>query len=216
MPETTHTFTAPDGLTLPYILHTPPGDRPAAGWPFLLYLHGMGERGADLVRVRIHGIPKVTAADPDFPFLALSPQCPLTADWRTSTPALAALFDHALATLPIDPARVYVTGLSMGGFGTWALGIERADRIAAIAPICGGGDPTRVCALRRVPVWAFHGALDDVVPLELSQVMVDALRGCGGDVRLTVYPDAAHDSWTQTYANPDLYAWLLAQRREST
>jgi len=101
----------------------------------------------------------------------------------------------------------------MGGDGIWALALAAPRRFAAIAPISGVGDPESACALRSVPVWAFHGAVDPVVPLREDQEMVEALRACGGDAKLTVYPDAGHDAWTAAYGDPALYAWLLAHRR---
>jgi len=115
---------------------------------------------------------------------------------------------HVLAQHPTG-----FTPLSMGGFGTWAFALAYPDRCAAIAPICGGGDPARVGAIRHLPVWAFHGAKDTIVPLRRSAEMVTALRQCGGNVRFTVYPDAVHDAWTETYTNPELYAWFLAHTR---
>lgn len=113
----------------------------------------------------------------------------------------------------MDTDRVYVTGLSMGGFGTWALAQEFPDRFAAIAPVCGGGIPYRAGVLRNVPVWAFHGGQDPVISSDYSVAMVDAVNAAGGNARLTIYPDAGHDSYTETYAREDLYEWLLAQRR---
>jgi predicted peptidase len=101
----------------------------------------------------------------------------------------------------------------MGGFGTWGFAAQYPDRFAAIAPICGGGDPASACKLKNTAVWAFHGAKDIVVPLSAQEDMVNALKVCGGNVRFTVYPEAGHDSWTETYANPELYTWLLAHQR---
>ncbi len=120
-----------------------------------------------------------------------------------------------MATHAVDTERIYLSGLSMGGNGTWHFAAAYPDRFAAIAPVCGWGDffagfPERVCLLKQVPVWAFHGAQDTVVPLAGSQVLVDKLQECGGDVRLTIYPDATHDSWTETYDNPELYTWFLS------
>ena len=203
----------PEPVSVHYLLHLPPGygADSSARWPLILFLHGAGERGNDLNLVKLHGIARVVEERPDFPFVAVSPQCPPNERWRPEV--LAALLDEIETTYRIDPDRIYLTGLSMGGFGAWALAIEQPHRFAAIAPICGGGDPGLVCAIRHVPVWAFHGARDDVVPLHRSQEMVDALRACGGNVRLTVYPDADHDSWTRTYTNPELYDWLLSHRR---
>jgi predicted peptidase len=195
------------------LLYLPPGHgaEPDRRWPLVLSLHGAGERGSDLELVKVHGIPRRIVEGRDFPFIVIAPQCPALARWQPDQ--LLALLDEIDATHAVDPDRVYVTGISMGGFGTWALAIAAPDRFAAIVPICGGGNPDQVCRIAHVPVWAFHGALDDVVPRQYSDEMVEALRACGGNVRYTVYPHAGHDSWTETYENPELYAWLLAQVR---
>lgn len=196
-----------------YLLYLPGGyaAEQSARWPLVLFLHGAGERGDNLDLVKQHGIARVVGEREDFPFIAVSPQCPADDWWRTDV--LAALLDESEQSYSVDPDRIYVTGLSTGGFATWALAIAYPDRFAAIAPVCGGGDPSRVCAIRYVPVWAFHGARDDVVPLRRSEEMVEALRACGGNVRFTVYPEAGHNSWTETYANPELYAWFLSHTR---
>ncbi len=127
--------------------------------------------------------------------------------------SLAALLDDVCRRYAVDEGRLYVTGLSMGGYGTWSLAARQPDRFAAIAPICGGGDPQAAAGFAQVPAWVFHGAKDNVVPLERSEEMVQALRDAGAEVRFTVYPDADHDSWTETYANPELYEWLLSHDR---
>ena len=179
-------------------------------WPLLLFLHGSGERGDDLAKVKVHGPPKQLDGRDDFPFVVVSPQCPEDQRWQAD--ALAALLDDVTKRLRIDPDRVYVTGLSMGGRGTWDLAMSYPERFAAIAPVCGGALPDRACRLRDVPVRAFHGAKDPVVPLAESETVVDAVRKCGGTA-VVVYPDAGHDSWTATYAEPSLWDWLLSHRR---
>ncbi len=195
-----------------YLLALPDGySEGAREWPLMLFLHGAGERGDSLDLVKMHGPPKLVAAGQNLPFIVVSPQSPRHQWWDTDM--LNALLDEVVETYRVDKSRIYVTGMSMGGFGTWALAAAYPDRFAAIAPVCGGGNPERICAARGVPTWAFHGALDEVVPLALSEEMVRALEVCGGDVRLTVYPEAGHDSWTETYANPALYEWLLQHRR---
>ena len=129
------------------------------------------------------------------------------------TDALSALLDDIVARYRVDTRRLYLTGLSMGGFATWHLATKQPQRFAALAPICGGfhGPSRAVCVLRDVPIWAFHGAKDPVVPIEAQRLLVEALQECDGNVRFTEYPEAEHDSWTETYENPDLYAWLLEQ-----
>jgi len=121
--------------------------------------------------------------------------------------------DDVTTKYKVDQDRIYLTGISMGGFGTWALAAYDADRFAAIIPICGGGEVISTRRLTRLPVWAFHGAKDPIVPLKRSEELVDALKKANGNAKLTVYPDAFHDSWTATYDNPEIYEWLLAQKR---
>jgi predicted peptidase len=205
---------------LDYLLYLPEtyGEAPDERWPLVIFLHGMGERGADLELVKKHGIPKLVEAGKEFPFVAVSPQCPGDSLWILKVDALRALMDEIVDTYAVDPGRVYLTGLSMGGYGTWHWAATDAERFAAIAPICGGGYsymgyPEKVCALKDVPVWSFHGAKDPVVAIEESEKMVNALQACGGDVQFTVYPDAEHDSWTETYENAALYEWLLRHRK---
>jgi len=196
-----------------YLLYLPRnyGVEKGKRWPLMLFLHGAGERGDDLTLVEVHGPPKLIAKGRDYPFIVVSPQCPTGIWW--SLDVLNALLDEIIASYAVDEDRVYVTGLSMGGFGTWGLAIERPERFAAIAPVCGGGDPWQADRLKGVPAWVFHGAKDGVVPPKKSEEMVEALKKVGGEVEFTLYPDAGHDSWTATYDNPKLYEWLLAHTR---
>ncbi len=207
------TFTRQITVSGHYLLYLPKNyDRQQEPWPLLLFLHGAGERGDDLELVKKHGPPKLIEAGRDFPFVVVSPQAPAEQWW--SVPFLDALLQEVTATYRVDTDRIYVTGLSMGGFGTWDLAMAFPDRFAAIAPVCGGGNAYAVCVIKHLPTWNFHGAKDAVVPLARSQEMVDALQRCSGDVRFTIYPDAGHDAWTETYDNPALYEWLLAHRRQ--
>jgi len=196
---------------LDYLLFLPKeyGKDPQKKWPCILFLHGAGERGNDLELLKKHGIPKVVEQREDFPFIAISPQCPQYSRWSMEIDALCALLDEVIEQYDVDLHRIYLTGLSMGGFGTWQLAQEIPWRFAAIAPICGGGIPEKACALVDVPIWVFHGAKDPVVPIQESERMVEAVKACGGDIRFTVYPDAEHDSWTRTYDHPALYDWFL-------
>ncbi|MEM1055961.1 MAG: prolyl oligopeptidase family serine peptidase [Bacteroidota bacterium] len=179
-------------------------------WPLLVFLHGAGERGDDLSLVNVHGPVKEREAGRDLPFVIVSPQVPAGGRWTVGR--IVAAMDAAMETYRIDEDRVYVTGLSMGGYGTWEA-IERIpERIAAALIVCGGGNPIGIGAAREVPVWNVHGAMDRVVPISASVVMVDRLRQSGGTVRFTVYPDARHDAWSETYANPEVYEWLLSHR----
>ena len=203
-------------LSLKYLLFLPEDYEKYHGeWPLMLFLHGAGERGDDLELVKKHGPPKIVETQPDFPFILVSPQCPAGVWWTDKLDELEGLLDEITARYRVDESRVYLTGLSMGGFGTWALGARCPDRFAAIVPICGGGSFVHRHALRRMPTWVFHGAKDNTVPLEESERMVEALRKAGNpEVRFTVYPEAGHDSWTETYDNPELYNWLLEHQRQ--
>jgi predicted peptidase len=199
-----------------YLLYLPPGYRQSrTRWPLLMFLHGAGERGVDLGIVARHGPPRLVSREGRmFPFVMVSPQCPGDGWWSSARQiaTLGALLDTIEARYRIDRRRIYVTGLSMGGFGTWGLAAAHPHRFAAIVPICGGGHPREAASIAHLPVWVFHGARDDAVPLARSQEMVAALKQAGGKPRFTVYPAAGHDSWTATYAKPALYRWLLQQR----
>ncbi len=180
-------------------------------FPLVLFLHGAGERGDDLELVKKWGPPKLVAEGKDFPFILVSPQCPTGQWWDVDV--LVHLVDALSGKYAVNKERLYVTGLSMGGFGTWALIAKYPHVFAAAVPICGGGNPRTAGAIKHIPIWAFHGAKDNVVPVVRSQEMVDAVNKAGGEARLTVYPDAGHNSWSATYDNPEVYHWLLQQQR---
>jgi len=200
--------------SLKYLLYVPDAyNRTPTKWPLVLFLHGAGERGDDLELVKKHGPPKLIAQGREFPAIIVSPQCPKDTWWTDHVAALEALLDEIVARYRVDEDRIYVTGLSMGGFGTWALAFDQPQRFAALGVICGRGDPAKAALLKHVPIWVFHGAKDQTVPLKDSQDMVEALQAAGGSPKFTVYPDAGHDSWTRTYEGPAFWEWLFAQRR---
>jgi predicted peptidase len=198
-------------VSLRYLLWMPRTARPAGGWPLLLFLHGSGQRGDDLAQVKVHGPPKDAQAVADRGFVLVAPQVPEGLAWDSDS--LEALRAHLVAQLPVDADRVLMTGLSMGGIGTWNYAADYPDRLAAIAPVCGIGDIDRAARVARLPIWAFHGARDTAVPFAGAQEMVDAVRAAGGHVKFTVYADVGHEAWDPAYADPQLYDWLLAQRR---
>ena len=219
--QTAQTFSVTQTRTLSagYLLFLPEnyGADKSKRWPLILFLHGAGERGTNLAIVAKHGPPKIDTSEKNFPFIVVSPQCPEGKIW--SNDLLLALLDEIETKYAVDTKRIYLTGLSMGGFGTWSLGLTHPEKFAAIAPICGGGELiTPLLAdkakLTTLPVWVFHGAKDPVVPVEESERMVKLLKHYEvREVKLTVYPEAQHDSWTQTYANPELFAWFLQHSR---
>lgn len=204
-------------VILPYLFSQPAlADGVQQAAPLILFLHGAGERGT-LESVRQYGVPRAAAARRDFPFFTLSPLCPRHTYWEDLDSVLFALLDDILARYPVDPRRVYLTGLSMGGHGTWVLGLQQPARFAALAPVCPPfpnlpGVMAHLEGLKDMPVWVFHGAKDDVVPPEHSRRMVAALRKLNPQVRYTLYPNARHDCWKQVYAGRKLYDWFLEQR----
>jgi predicted peptidase len=194
-----------------YLLYRPPDyEADDRLWPLVLFLHGAGEVGTDLEIVKEEGLPQRVADGWAPPFILVSPQA-RSRPWAPDS--LVALLDHVQDEFRIDPDRIYVTGLSMGGAGTWSVATAYPDRFAAAVPICGYGDPGGVERLREMPIWVFHGAKDDIVPLTSSRQMVDGLKDAGADVRFTIYPEADHDSWTAAYATDELYDWMLSKKK---
>ncbi|WP_397570030.1 dienelactone hydrolase family protein [Schlesneria sp. T3-172] len=198
-------------LQLDYLIYLPKDYDQQKSWPLLVFLHGSGERGNDLEKVKVHGPPKLIDQGKDFPCIVVSPQCPSERGWEPIE--LTALIDELERKYNIDPDRIYLTGLSMGGLGVWELANYIPNRIAAIAPICGIGEPFWTKKYTHVPVWAFVGAKDDASTVARTQGMVDEITKNGGSPKLTIYPEAGHDAWTQTYNNPEFYDWLFAQSR---
>ncbi len=202
MTQIPHTFSRriTQRIALDYLLCLPADFSRRERYPLILFLHGSGERGSDVARVKRHGIPKIVERNPSLllPFICVSPQCPANSTWILQRDALLMLLDEVTRKYRVDTSRIYLTGLSMGGYGAWFVGSENPERFAAVVPICGGyeemlGYPERVCGLRYTPVWAFHGAKDTDVPISETRVLLRALRNCGGNVKLTVYRDAGHD-----------------------
>jgi predicted peptidase len=220
MKQTEHQFEKriEKNVSLEYLLYLPPNYNTEGTWPLVLFLHGMGQRGDDLNLIKKHGIPKIVE-EQDYPFVAVSPQCPSESRWTMELDALHALIVDVVNSYAIDRSRIYLTGLSLGGYGAWHLAEAYPHLFAAIIPICGGtrpmiGFPERIKVLKDTPIWVFHGAKDDVVPLKNSQDLVDVLTQHGGNIKFTIYPDAGHDSWTRTYENPDVFTWLMTQKRQ--
>ena len=184
------------------------------GFPLLFFLHGIGERGDNVTVLKNFGPVKI-CANPEraakWKFFTVAPQCPATHFW--SPAQLRVLLDKICDEFPIDRSRIYVTGLSMGGYGTWGMLASYPEIIAAAAPICGGGDPSKAEVMVKTPIWAFHGELDPLVPCDFSRNMIAELRKHGAeDAHITTYPGVGHDSWTRAYEEPELYEWLLSKK----
>ena len=185
-------------------------------WPLILFLHGIDERGKDINLIKLHGIPKVVESNKSFPFITLSPQCPLKFDWRDDTIQyeVISILEDFIKNNNVDKNRVYITGLSMGGYGTWGIISKRPEIFAAAIPICGGGNPEKALRIKDLPIWAFHGEDDSVIPVQETISMVEEINKINGNIKFTKYPNTNHNSWTKTYNNKDIYNWLLLQSRD--
>ena len=216
--QSSHNFQKEVKITLSanYLLYLPKDYQDSdKSFPLVLFLHGIGERGTDIEKVKTHGLPKLINEGKEFPFIVLSPQCPDNVFWNTDV--LSALIDEIESHYRVDKNRIYITGLSMGGNGTWSLALAEPNRFAAIAPVCGWSHPVEFCKLAHMPIWIFHGAKDNVVPLNFSEQIMQQSKSCGGaNVKFTIYPEANHDAWTETYNNEELYKWLLEQSLDKT
>lgn len=199
-----------------YVLYTPDGyENSQKEYPLIVFLHGAGERGTDLSQVAVHGPLKYVREGNKLEAVIVAPQCAKDDYWEPDK--VAALVKKVIAENKIDANRVYLTGLSMGGYGVWAVGVEHPGLFAAMLPVCGPmyrPAYANITKLKKMPIWVFHGALDEVVPLENSSKMVKRLRSVGNEVKYTIYPFANHDSWTKTYNNPNVYSWLLKQQKQ--
>jgi predicted peptidase len=225
------TFTDASGKSLPYRLLTPPGYDATKKYPVILFFHGAGERGTDNIAQISHVAP--VFATPEFqaahPCFVIAPQCPPDQQWvdmpwgalsgvRPAQPSQAMqlalkILDQIEGEFSIDRDRVYVAGLSMGGYATWDCVTRFPGRFAAGVPCCGGGDENTVTAeVARVPVWDFHSADDNVVPVVRSQNMIAAMKKMGGQPHYTEFQGLGHGSWDKAFSYPGLYEWLFAQQ----
>ncbi len=199
--------------SLDYLLFLPTSYEQLDSHPLIIFLHGAGERGSNIDVVKVHGPPKIAPTKPAFPFIVLSPQCPAGQRWNA--PDVKALLEHIKENYKVDRERIYLTGLSMGGFGTWDIASNYPYEFAAIAPVCGGGNPRNTRRMGHIPTWVFHGGKDTVVPISQSEDMVAGMEKAGGTPKFTIYPNAGHDSWTKTYNNPALYRWFLEHKKQA-
>jgi predicted esterase/DNA-binding beta-propeller fold protein YncE len=206
-----------DPSTLNYLLFMPRDSSEVEDgkFPLIISLHGIGERGEDLWRVKGDGLPKILDGKNDFPFIVVSPQCPSTTEWyydRTDI-KLNKLLDSVIARYPVDTSRIYLTGFSMGGIGTLDFAIRYPHRFAALIPIAFRiEDGWDLCVIKDIPLWGFHGQRDPIIPLYMAQSVITTLINCGGSPLFTIYSDLFHDAWTRTYINPSIYEWLLTKR----
>lgn len=224
-------FTSASGQSLPYLRLKPIDYDPSRRYPLVIYYHGAGQRGSDNRQHWTNGVEVFAAPEnrKKHPCFFIAPQCPLGQQWVDASWALDRhtmplepsrplrlsfeLIDSMQAEFAVDAERVYVTGISMGGFGTWDAIARDPGRFAAAVPVCGGGDEATSDVIKSIPIWAFHGADDLVVKTDRSRNMIAALRATGGQPRYTEYPNVAHNSWVNAYREPALLDWLFSQSK---
>lgn len=199
---------------LKYVIRYPEQYREGEKYPVIFLLHGAGGRGDDINVLKNNPYFLLTNDVKDFPFVTVAPLCSANT-WFDLFEQLEGLVRAVLEMPFTDKKHVYCMGPSMGGYGTWQLGMSLPEVFAAIVPICGGGMYWNAGRLAGVPVWAFHGAKDQVVLLEESRKMVDAVNKNGGCARLTIYPENEHNAWSDTYTDPEVFRWLLAQENKN-
>ena len=202
--------------SVPFLLRVPRGIKNGGKVPLLLFLHGAGEKGNDNQKQLKHDPTKLAPKDVfvKTPMIAVAPQCPADQFWNGPIlETVIKMVKDLEKELPVDPQRIYITGLSMGGYGTWGALAMEPKLFAAAVPICGGGDPSAVRKFDKVPIWAFHNDGDPTVGVEGSRSMIAALKKAGADPKYTEYQSTQHDAWTRTYKDPALWEWLVSQKR---
>jgi predicted peptidase len=220
------TFKNADGTTSQYVVFVPRDYDGTKEYPVILFLHGAGETKSDKTGAKMPvnvGIgPAIKKREKDFPFIVVIPQAEAAKSkiggrWHADAPdgkRAIAILDEVMKEYKVDAKRQYLTGLSMGGFGTWHMAFSHPDRWAAIVPICGGGDPKGAEKIKDIPCWCFHGADDPTVKADLSRSMIEAIKKAGGEPKYTEYPGVGHNSWDKAYGTDELYTWLLEHRKK--
>lgn len=202
------------GAVIPYLLALPDNYEGAENFPLVVFLHGSGERGDDGYTAGVHGFPRYAGEGKSYPFILVSPQCPKDKYWGSQLESLNFFLDYLIKEYRADACRVYLTGLSMGGMGTWLWAQSDPERFAAIAPVCGNGIFWYGEALKNIPVWAFHGDADECMPYGESVRMVKAVNDAGGCAKLTTYKGVGHGCWDLAYSDPELIKWLLSNKKK--
>ncbi|MBC3788703.1 alpha/beta hydrolase-fold protein [Spirosoma utsteinense] len=197
----------------PYLLYLPSDYAPnKVGYPLVIYLHGGSHKGNDLNKLKGYGLPYLVDQKNDFPFIIASPQCPDGMFWSTEN-WFDSLYSELTTHYRVDKKRVYLTGISMGGYGTWQTALAYPDKFAAIIPLCGGcDDSTQICKIKKIPVWTFHGTADDVIPIDETERLVKRLNQCQAMVKLTRLQNVGHGI-EYLYEDKKLYTWLLKQHK---
>lgn len=211
--QSAQTINIPGGNINQYLAYVPYAynKQPTTKWPVIIFLHGLGEIGTNINAIKSHGLPKYLDNEQRMPALVFSPQCNGGGWWNTAT--LEKFLKQVMTKYNVDPKRVYLTGLSMGGIETWAWAIQDPQSFAAIIPVSANGDPSAVGDLKNIPTWVFHGDQDGTVAYSGDVAMVNALKADGGNVQFTTIKGGYHDIWDAVYTNPALYDWMLKNKQ---
>ena len=213
---TKHVWKSDKYFNFGYVKYLPKDFDENKNYPMVVFLHGAGERGENLDEASRHGFAKhMRETGAEYPFIYIAPQCPQDKYWACYTESLVAFLDYICETLPVDKDRIYLTGLSMGGTGTWMLGMAAPERFAAMAPICGSGIYWFGEALVNIPIMVYHGDCDEVVPVENSMEMVRSVNKRGGNATIKILKGVWHNAWDAAYEGDELYTWLLSHKREN-
>lgn len=210
---TKHQWKSTNFFNFKYVQYLPKDYDPSKKYPLVFFLHGAGERGDDLDIAVRHGYMKNVKQGAEYPFIFIAPQCPDGKYWGCYTESLIAFLDFISDSLPVDEDRIYLTGLSMGGTGTWMLAMAAPERFAAIAPICGSGICWYAGTLKDIPIMMYHGDCDDIVPISESITMLSRINKQGGNAQLKICYGGVHDAWETAYNDNDFLSWMLAQKK---
>ncbi|GAB3509119.1 alpha/beta fold hydrolase [Spirosoma knui] len=200
--------------TYDYLLYLPKEyTKQTATYPLVIYLHGGSQKGKDLNKLKAYGLPHLVDKGTDYPFIIASPQCPDNKYWSTDN-WFENLYKDLVSKYRVDTSRIYVTGISMGGFGAWQVAMDYPDTFAAVVPLCGGcNDSTQICRMSHVPVWTFHGTADDQIPVSETERLVNRLEKCNGNVTFTRLNGEGHGI-QYVYENKAIFDWMLKQKRQ--
>lgn len=199
----------------PYLIYTPKNYKPNKKYPLVIYLHGGSQRGNDLNKLKVYGLPYLVNKGKNYPFIIASPQCPDDKYWSTEN-WLDSLLQNVGKQCNIDTNRIYLTGISIGGYGTYIVAMDYPNKFAAVVPLCGGindSDTTRICNLKNMPIWAFHGTADNQVAIGETERVLAGVKACGGNMKLTRLPGKGHAIQNLYETRPVIYRWMLRQRK---
>lgn len=213
---TKHKWEAEGRHHFQYVKYLPEDFDEDKKYPLVFFLHGAGERGDDLDVAMRHGYMKyVRENGKEYPFIFIAPQCPDGKYWGCYTESLIAFLEDIIDALPVDRNRVYLTGFSMGGTGTWMLAMACPEKFAAIAPVCGTGIYWNAEAVTSLPIFMYHGDCDTIVPVTESVTMLNSVNKRGGNAKLKICYGVGHNAWDYAYTDEELLNWMLEQKKES-